>query len=240
MNNLDRYYNPVHGLELEPDINTANRNNENGILFLVEYLLMKNPIEPSDEDKFKKVVKNIQLEPGLYDRGQLDSVTAAITGVEKRTISHDNISAIAAGSYYLGTHHAADIAVYGLRHCFSYNNLRKGFRAPMNPGNWSIWLALGKVAPILQVLFFPLYLINFIITTNKAKEHTSGKLLYFVELFPLRKHTVWGALYRMLIHRLRLMYGEHPLEELTKIYFKDEQHPVRIVAKDFKYDNVRS
>jgi len=36
------------------------------------------------------------------------------------------------------------------------------------------------------------------------------------------------------------MYGENPLQELTKIYFKDEQHPVRIAAKDFKYDNVRS
>lgn len=236
-NNLDRYYNSVHGLELEPDINKGNRQNENGILFLVEYLLMTNPITPSDEDKFKQVVKNIQLEPGLYDRGQLDSVMAVITGIEKRTISHDNISAIAAGSYYLGTHHATDIAMYGLKHFFIYNNLKKGFRAPMNPGNWSIWLALGRVAPILQILFFPFYLINFLITTNKAKEHTSGKLLYFVELFPLRNHKLWGIMYRMFMDHMRLMYGENPMEELAKIYFKDENHPVRIVAKNFKYDN---
>jgi hypothetical protein len=240
MKNLEKYYNPVHGLELEPDVNTGNRQNENGILFLVEYLLMTNPISPSDEDKFKQVVKNIEVEPGLYDRGQLDNDIAAISGVEKRTISHDNISAISAGSYYLGTHHASDIAIYGLRHCFSYNNHKKGFRAPMNPGNWSIWLALGKTAPLLQLLFFPFYLVNFLITTNKAKEHTSGKLLYFVELFPLRNHRLWSILYRMLIHRLKLMYGSNPLKELTKIYFKDEQHPVRLVAEEFKYDDVRS
>lgn len=233
MSNLDRYYNPVHGLELSPDINNGNRQNENGILFLVEYLLMTNPITPEDEDKFKQVVKNIEIEPGLYDRGGLDSVTAALTGVEKRTISHDNISAIAAGSYYLGTHHASDIAIYGLKHCFSYNNLKKGFRAPMNPGNWSVWLALGKTAPLLQLLFFPFYLINFLITTNKSKQQTSGKLLYFVELFPLRNHLLWGIMYQMLMNRLAIMYGEKPLVELTKIYFRDEQHPVRLASESF-------
>jgi hypothetical protein len=233
MKNIEKYYNPVHGLELLPDINTGNRQNENGILFLVEYLLMTNPITPEDEDKFKEVVKNIQIEPGLYDRGSLDTQIAAASGIDKRTISHDNISAIAAGSYYLGTHHASDIAIYGLKNCFSYNNLKKGLRAPMNPGNWSIWLALGKVAPLLQVLFFPFYLINFFITTNKAKEQTSGKLLYFVELYPLRKHVAWGMMYKMLIYKLKKMYGDKPLVELTKIYFKDEQHPVRLVSESF-------
>jgi hypothetical protein len=233
MKNIEKYYNPVHGLELLPDINTGNRQNENGILFLVEYLLMTNPITPEDEDKFKEVVKNIEIEPGLYDRGSLDTQIAAASGIHKRTISHDNISAIAAGSYYLGTHHASDIAIYGLKNCFSYNNLKKGLRAPMNPGNWSIWLALGKVAPLLQVLFFPFYLINFLITTNKAKEQTSGKLLYFVELYPLRKHVAWGMMYKMLIYKLKKMYGDKPLVELTKIYFKDEQHPVRLVSESF-------
>src|SRR5574343_208356 len=215
---LLRYYNPIHGLELEADINLRDRGNDNCILFLVEYILLAQYYSDTEISSyhyrmFNNVVDCITVEPGLYDRGALDEMHPP-----KRTISHDNISAIASGSYLCGTKHAKDIAIYGLKHLFVYNNNQRGFRAPMNPGNYSIWLALGKTAPLLQLLFIPFYLANFFITNNKPKEATSGKLLNFVELYPLRKHWFWGKIYKIFINKMKKQYGDAPLKDLTRIY----------------------
>jgi len=243
---LDDYYNPVHGLELEPNKNTGDRNNENGILFLVEFMFLSEFRTDDDvADKFNDVVKRLEVEKGLYDRGALDGMITSINGVDlpKRTISHDNISAISAGSRLINDltngqecffHH--DIAEYGLKHFFVFNNNRKGFRAPMNPGNYSIWLALGQRALILQILFLPFYLINFFITNNKPANETSGKLLNFVELYPLRKKFFWSMMYKVYTSMMRRMYDKDYMVKLTEIYFKDEKHPVRIASLLFQED----
>jgi hypothetical protein len=104
----------------------------------------------------------------------------------------------------------------------------------MNPGNYSIWLALGKTSVLSQIFFLPFYLANFFISINKPKEATSGKLLNFVELYPLRKHFFWGKMYRLFRNKMIQMYGAKPMVELTKIYFKDENHPVRLAAIAFE------
>lgn len=229
---IDRYFNRVHGLELEPDVNTGDRKNENGILFLVEYIILeKQSSNNKNLTMFIDVMNNIQVEPGLYDRGGLDR-----RNPPKRTISHDNISAIAAGSKLLGTKHAKDIADYGVRHAFSYNNNQKGFRFPMNPGNIPIWCALADSYLLLQILFMPIYLINTIICLLKDKQETSGRLLTFIELYPLRNEPFYGTLYKLVMDSFNETYGESPLQHITEIYFRDENHPVRVAARGSKYD----
>lgn len=240
MIDLKRYYNPVHGLELEPDVNTGDRQNENGILFLVEAIILDQDTSDlkhqRDFDLFDEVMTNIEVEPGLYDRGSLDQQKQDETGIPKRTISHDNLSSIASGSRLLGTDHAKDIATYGVKHGFIYNNRKSGFREPMNPGNYSMWCALADSYLPIQIAFFPIYLANTIICLSKPKEDTSGRLLTFIELYPLRKHWFWGRLYKRVIKSFQKTYGDNPLFEIVKIYFRDGNHPVRLAAKEFKYD----
>lgn len=240
---LYRYLNYVHGLELEPDINLGDRNNENGILFLVEYIFLSQDNVYRLAYDFSNIVDKLEVSEGLYDRGSLDNQKQEQTGIPKRTISHDNISAIAAGSRFLRdvtntkmiSYHE-EIANYGVKHFFSYNNREKGFRLPMNPGNYSIWLALANKFLLLQILFLPFYLINFNLTNKKPEQDTSGKLLNFVELYPLRRHWFWGRMYKRYLKQMKDLYGDRPLEKLTEIYFRDANHPVRLAAKEFNYD----
>lgn len=240
-----RYYNPVHGLELEPDINTGDRNNENGIMFLALYIMLYQFRQEFDKEDnpfrlFLEVITNIEVVPGLYDRGALDE---AKDGDQRRTISHDNISSISGCSRLLydmskvlDFHQHRDIAEYGLRHGFVYNNRQVGLRAPMNPGNYSMWCALGNKALLIQLLFLPIYLINTIICLRKPAGETSGRLLTFLELYPLRKHWFWGKLYKRVLKSYVETYGNQPLLRITEIYFKDANHPVRLAAAGFDYD----
>ena len=228
---IEKYLNYDHGLELVEGNTESHRGNENGILYLAEYFILKQlsgqNLDARDKEIFELIMDGLEVEKGLYDRGASDKLRES----PKRSISHDNISAIASISKMLGTSHASEIASYGLKHFGIYNNNKKGFSLPMNPGNYSIWLALANKSTILQILFLPFFLINFIITMSKEKQNTSSKLLYLVELFPLKEIQPYGLLYSLYLARLKKQYGEKYLQEIFSIYFKDENHPNNVLAR---------
>ena len=225
------YLNLDHGIELFPNINFNHRGNENGILFFCEYLILKQisgqSLTSRDKETFISIIRGIEVVSGLYDRGASDKIREN----PKRSQSHDNLSAIASISKMLGTSHASEIASYGLKNFGIYNNNQKGFSLPMNPANYSIWLALANKSAFLQILFLPFFLINFIISMSKKKENTSSKLLYLVELFPLKEIQPYGLLYSLYLARLKNQYGEKYLKEIFGIYFKDENHPNNVLAR---------
>jgi hypothetical protein len=235
---IEEYLNYDHGLELTKGNTSGHRGNENGILFLAEYFVLKQisgeNLTEEDKQIFTTIMSGLQVKAGLYDRGKSDKDREN----PKRTISHDNISAISSCSVMFNTNHAKDIAVYGLKHFFVYNNNLNGFRLPMNPANYSIWLANGKICSLLEIIFLPFFLINFIITMSKAKETTSSKLLYLVELFPHREGKIhWKLSYKLYTVLLKRQYGENYLQELFSTYFKDTEHPNNILARKI-YGNI--
>lgn len=234
--NQDRewlYINPRHGMELDSSFviknvygsGTEYRGNENGILFYAEYIQCRREFEPAHYAHFNAIVDRLEVVPGLFDRGAFESLT--VDYKERRSISHDNISAISS----LTVESAVDIYKYGKRHAFIYNNVKPLTRYPMNPGNYSIWAYNGG-SNIVWLLFLPFYLINLLITCCKAKENTSSKLIYFVELYALR-HTngAWKFMWQVYEFFMQRMYGYSWLFQLTKIYFKDSNHPIRQEAE---------
>lgn len=237
MNIFDsNYYNPTHGLELYPDINTGFRQNENGILFLNEYIILKHMkgeyIISDYRTEVDRLIKSMEVEPGLFNRGSQDK---DINYRFRRTISHDNMSAICSLSKLLDLPYGKDIYEYGIRHGSVYNNVKPRWRAPMNPGSSAIWAKLGG-STVLHFLLLPIVATSFFLTIGKPKEDTSGKLLLLVELYPLRDDFVYSAFWKKYVHAMAAMYGSYWLQELMGIYFKDTEHPNNVKSKGLKVD----
>lgn len=233
MIDLTHYLNLHHGLELEPDINLGDRQNENGVVFLAQALYLaelSSTYTSCDFETLFWLIEGLEEAPGLFNRGALDSNQKV-----KRTISHDNVLSIASLSKRFNTGHAEEIYHYGLTHAFIYNNRfdilkpYTWFRMPFNPGNYSSIARLGG-SSIFYLLFFPWYVVNFLIACGKPLGDTTGKLLTFVELYPLRKDKLFGYLWKLFIRKMTAMYGKYFMEEITAIYYKDPNHPVRIAA----------
>ena len=240
---LHEYYDPSHGLELQVDEEPSKRQNENGILYLVETMFLLDMLRQSTATirswfmhlsyalrSYKDQEHQIH---GLYDRGARESLD--VPASERRTISHDNISAISAGSYWANSIVASQIYKYGIQHLFVYNNCKPRTRGPMNPGNYAIWSYMGG-SRLLWVLFIPFYLINFFLSMSKDREHTTARWLYFVELYPVRKsNPFWKWLWKLYVDDMQSMYGTKFLHEIAKIYFRDPNHPVTLFASKIEF-----
>ena len=256
MYNEEKYINYSHGLELIPN-NTQNiRGNENGILFLVEYYILKKllgKLDNTDIDTFKSIVNSIQTYEnpttqikGLYDRGAGESLNFSKCTIRK--ISHDNLTAISAMSSLLeecGMSFHKDIATYGLKHQMRYDNVypdnpRWIFEYPdgslgtsfqWNPRDWFFWLyRTYKFAWIL----FPIFFFSNIFTCLSDKQETSGKWLSFVRLESGSKYSKLISLNKKICYWiLKKKYGKNFLSEMAKVYFwQDENHPIRQATKD--------
>lgn len=240
--NLDqeysRYINYFHGMELLPDINQPDqRGNENGILFLSVYLLLKyakfGKLEDYEIKDFIDITQRLQVEPGLFDRGAKESLTIPYT--QRRSISHDNITAITLLTSFLSTSArvSKQIATYGLKHFFVYNNVKPRLVPPVNPGNWSLYLYLGGYK-FLSLFFLPIAFINLMISSAKSYDTTSGKQLNFVELYPLKDEFVWKYFWRYYRSRMVKMYGEEWISKIMSIYYTYPLHPIRYLADGLK------
>jgi hypothetical protein len=237
--NIDQWFNPTHGLELEPDINFGSRNNENGILFYCVYIILLKERRELSVDEINRLVflledlesydKNGNRIRGLYDRGARESLT--IPYDKRRTISHDNITAISS----LSPDHAKDIYKYGLKHFFIYNNCKPRLRAPMNPSNWSIWSYNGG-SKFFWMLFAWIYVINMLISCNKSPKETSSKQLYFVELYNVKESNLfWKLCWKYYKRKMTKQYGEFWLHEIAKIYYQHPEHPNRILSEGMRF-----
>jgi len=128
--NESLWINPYHGMELDPGFEDQKRGNENGILFLTEYYFLKSllgSLDSGDRKIFETIVKSLQTYdsgqnriPGLYDRGAGESLT--IPPENRRTISRDNLLAIASFSYKFGLGFNRDIYRYGMGHFWRFDN----------------------------------------------------------------------------------------------------------------------
>lgn len=249
--NESRWINPTHGMELHPDINTGNRQNENGILFLAEYEFLKYELSQmfgSDVSIFNAIAKNLRTyKPngvdryeGLFDRGSGESLT--IPKEEMRTISHDNITAIVAFSamFHLGYHEA--VFKHGKRNFWRFDNVYP--EAPrwsriMHPRDIIHWSRLGGgvIGKSLAWSFMWLFYVSQIWSALDKSDkngniNTSGPLLIFVRLFPLRRKSIVARGVWWLCQKIRKFYHKREYDFMFEYYFNDEQHPNRLLAKE--------
>lgn len=238
------------------------RGNENGILFLVEYFMLKylnNTLTDIDIRLFKTIVTSLECTdkagnhiPGLYNRGAGES----IEGHEfyeapsiRRTISHDNITAIASFSSFFDLNQAKDIAKYALKNFFIFDNChpdspkftwfnksrdQRSWAFKPHPRDWFFWLwCAGGMYRLISWIFFPIFLISNIMECCSNYNVTSGKLLVFTRL-GLNYKKSWLLRFNYWICKKILIkaYGENWLKPIVDIYFSSrEDHPIRILVK---------
>ena len=231
---IDKWYNPVHGMELEPSINMGARGNENGVVFWATYIFLANLLNkiPSleiERERFRLLVSDLRHKgiKGLYNRGAGED---NIPTDKKRTISHDNISAISSLGVILDCPEICkEIWEYGKKHFFVFNNTGKKFMLPMNPANYAVW-GFNAGSKFWWLTSW-LYVINLLITLSKPKQDTSSKLLHFIKIAPIaHKNKFWSALMHIWNARINQQYGS--LEALTTIYYKNPNHPNNVLAKE--------
>lgn len=264
------YINDFHGLELEPGFTEGKRNNENGILFLCELYLLKymlDTLTSEDVIRFKLIVENITTYDkngnkikGLYDRGAGESLT--IPSEERRSISHDNITAISLFSALVGleyTTHIADMLISSKSKFDNKNPDNQTWDNPkIHPRDWFTWLYVSekKWHKALSWLFFPIYALaafEDVIVKNKTRPvwyerllginkspkrtylDTSGPLLWFIRHEVLsRKNWLCKALYWICKKGYQRTFGKNWIAGAMEIYFINPNHPNRILSKKLK------
>jgi hypothetical protein len=172
---LDKYkwISMYHGMELDPIARNDWRGNENGILFLSEWLIFKHfngELTHEDIEDFISIVEGLrtfdkdgkQIE-GLYDRGAGESLRFRQEGRqdELRTISHDNLTAIACFSKLIGLDYHKDIFWHGLKNMWRFDNAypeKPRWGRIQHPRDMIFWSYLGAPWYLkwIAILFLPL------------------------------------------------------------------------------------
>lgn len=145
--------------------------NDNGILFITYFYYIcytRDIVDTEDSTRFLRAVKDLQVEPGLYNRNP---------GRDDGPDALDNYVAIAAGSALFGLPFAADLVDYGVRHGWTYDNTR--------PGVFSLrrWRQASDVAHYKISAFYPpaiwewIWLVGGIIHNSFQKEGTTSEHL---------------------------------------------------------------
>lgn len=203
------YFSNYYGLVTDNDPVT-----ENGQLFLAEYLLLQDEVVPSiNRIMYEQLFNSWTGTKGLYHRNP--DLT------DRRIMSHDNLAGIMSWSFVNKTGHAEYIWDYLLKHGGTYDNSQGKTKQlsrflPFNPSNFFIW---GLCADSnIYLLFLPFYVLSLIISCNKKKEDTSGKILSWVEMYPHRNHWLVKYLFKYYERKMREQYGDNYIKELMKIY----------------------
>ena len=255
--NINEWISEYHGLELTPIANNNKRFNENGILFLVEYYILKyikGTLSDIDIAKFQIIVENItsfskegNKIKGLYDRGAGESLSLNKESIRK--ISHDNITAISAFSRLLedkGLNYHKDIASHGVKNLMRYDNAfpesprwryKKdnggyGTSFAWHPRDWFFWLTNGGCK--FAWIFFPIFFLANLITCSGNE--TSGKLLMFVRL---ESGSKWSKLMKfnkfICYYILKKKYGKYFIDEISKEYYhQSSENPIRVESKNLE------
>lgn len=253
MNSLNKtpliFINLSHGMELDSiESNHEYRHNENGILFLVEYYILKyirKELKSSDLIIFNKIVKNIQTcningnkIKGLYDRGEGESQIGHKwykVPEKRRDISHDNLTAISVFSSFFNKSYSKDIARYAIKQQFRFDNCYpekprwfQCFKA--HPRDWFCYLWHGGWPyRLISYPFFPIFFGACIVSCLSEYGNSSGKLLWFTRLALTRErsllHRLTWVFYKKLMRR---KYGDNWLYKVFCIYInKTPDHPLR-------------
>jgi hypothetical protein len=221
------YLSERYGLITDNDTET-----ENGQLFLAEYQLLLDYKKGSEINKMSAFItmleqlRNSYVEEGLYHRNP--------DLINRRIMSHDNLSGIMAWSKYNNTTHRFEIWDYLLKHLGTYDNSKGKSKQlsrflPFNPSNFFIWGLCAESK--IYLLFLPFFLINLILTCNKPPGNTSGKILAWVEMYSLRDHFIVKHIFKYYETKMRQQYGTDYIEALMKIYHGSN-------SKDFPINKI--
>jgi hypothetical protein len=259
--NLNQYITKYHGMELDPVAQPDRRHNENGILFLVEYFILKyihKTLCQEDINLFNEICINLTCfdedgakAPGVYDRGMEESLR--IPRDQLRLISHDNLTAISCFARFaeeLGykTIDHRLIAQHGKKWQMRFDNaypthprwlfkefhtgLWRGTACMWHPRDIFCWLVNGGSK--LAWILFPLFMLSNIISCSNAG--TSGKWLSFVRLECGSKWSKLMWLNKKICYWiLRRKYGKTFMDEIAKIYFyQSYDSPIRTLARNIE------
>lgn len=235
------YYSTFHGLELQPGVNLPymRTTTENGVLYYAEFLMLlhiRGELDSLDRARFYKLCRELQIYPGLFDRGAKESQTVPYE--TRRTISHDNIDAICAGSVICDYTFQDDVVSYGIANFGIYNNVKPRKVMPINPGNYSSWFAMAG-RNFWALYWLPCLLINMLITSFKSKQETSGRKLYLLELYAIfakRKNLIFNFIAKRYFKSLEKKYGTYFIHEMYSIYYP-ANHPLVEFSRDIKFVN---
>jgi hypothetical protein len=207
------YLSDKYGLVTDQDPET-----ENGQLFLAQLLLLPPYYTGTDLHcdgvitMFRQLEKS-KVKNGLYHRNP--------DLIDRRCMSHDNMSGIMAFLYMTKSDTRFDIWNYLVRHLGTYDNTQGKSKQlsrllPFNPSNFFIW---GLCADSKYYRMFKwIYAISLKITCKRPKEDTSGKLLTWVELVQFKKHPDCKDLWDYFENKMLEQYGADWLRELFRVY----------------------
>lgn len=216
----DSYFSPIYGLVTKHDPTT-----ENGGLFLLYYLVLKNilgiPITTKDRFIYVYKMDKAKVEEGLYLRSANHTT---------RTVSQDEQTGFSGTSYLIGLTYHLNIWKYLTKHYGNYPVT--GENKFYNGGSYYTWAVLAKSK--LSILFAWWFTINLLISSNKPENDTSSKLMYFAELHIMKDISIYSKLlHKYFIWRMNKMYGDKWVASLFNIYFhtEDANHPLLYLSK---------
>lgn len=266
---MDNYIDKSHGMELYPDKLEFQRENENGIHILVIYYILKilnNKFTEKDRQTFIEIVYNLESfnsngnrVKGLYDRGANESLHYDQSQI--RTISHDNLNAIACLSKELDLEFHKDIYNHGKQNLWRFDNIypdKPRWERLMHPRDIIFWSFLNK--NFLSIFFIWEVLFECLLTCYKkydlkpklhrrilykiqGKEYTpwkqiatSGKLLALIRLFTIRKTWYGKITWKICTHFINKNFKDG-WKGVVDFYFKNPQHPIRQEIEELYKNN---
>lgn len=220
------------------------RDNENGVLFYLEYIMIKEAAGlPIDEDiaAFKQIVEVIRTYEnsntrvmGLYDRGAGESLNPDKDAI--RVISHDNLTAISAFDQRYGDGSEAEhIAKWGIP-CLLYDNAyprSQRIKTIQWPTDVMFWAMCSKNfwLKLITCPMFGLFLLRCFISNLDKPDSTSGKLLNFVRFYSFKDKNIFMKLmWKGYAAMMRRQYGPNWVNALMTIYFQNPAHPNRLLS----------
>lgn len=224
----------------------ATRDNENGVLFYLEYILLKEAKGQDITDDvaaFKQIVQNISVpgHPGLYDRGAGESSNPDKDSI--RVISHDNMTAIAAFDARYGDGKLAnDIVIVGLKNQLRYDNAYPDaprWKTIQWPTDWAFWAlsSSGKwlYAPLIAG-WYPLFTMRCVMSMFGQPGDTSGRLLNFVRFASYRdKSLPMKLMWKLFVYLQVREYGDNWLHAIMAIYFHNPNHPLHDLSDNVSF-----
>mgnify|MGYP006928159688 CR=1 FL=1 len=249
---LERWLNKSHGLELLPDINQGRRNNENGIMYFSQLLVLKQyngTLTEEDKALFNEVCLNLRAwhkngdrAMGVFDRGQNESLNQE---GHVRKISHDNLTAISRTSNDLGLDFHKAIAKNYISNQSRFDNAqldsprwllkshdgKTTTSCQIHPRDTFYWLYMGGYKKT-AMLFYPMFILANLLTCFGKLSETSGKNLIWTRLLG-RKELPLKMLWGVCNYILKKRYGtDNWIKETCAIYYhQSEENPIRIEAE---------
>jgi hypothetical protein len=232
-----------HGMSLNPGP-WPYRDNENGVLFYLEYIMIKEaaglPIE-EDIAAFKQILENIRTYDGantrimgLFDRGPEESLNPNRDAI--RAISHDNMTAISAFDHRYGDgEEAKHIAKWGTPrllydNAYPHDQRIKTIQWPTDVFFWSM-CSNSSWLKAINMVWGPFFLLRCLLSNLSKPQDTSGKLLNFVRFFAWKdSNRFMGLCWKIYSAMMRRQYGVNWVNALMNIYFLNPAHPNRILS----------